>query len=915
MTPGETELGGAGWLGWLRGNTIALRIILLSGALLAALVVSVMVMIADLRANQQRVEEASDRFRMLQAAGEAHTTFGEMRYWLTDLSVSLLTLSERRAVEARAKLDEDLTRVATFAPDAARRIREDASAYFARAMQAADAYTDDNRVIGNSHLAAARTNSDAVDTALGALTSRLEAEATRVRTNAQDAAHAAVIRAAIAVAMVVLAGSLLTGLVLRSLLKPLAQIDRGMSDLSSGVRNLNLPAEGDDELGRMARTLRLFQESQAERRRLEQAAERERATILTAIETIPDGFALYDANDRLVLVNQRYLDMFPEIADLATPGRPFQELMRALVERGGADAGELGIEAWVAQRVRHHRDPQGIVEQRLAGGASIRIAKRKTPDGGVVAVYTDISDLMRRQADLEEARAGAEAANEAKSRFLASMSHELRTPLNAIIGYSEMLTEDAQDLGETSFVADLEKIMLSGRHLLALINDVLDLSKIEAGRMDLYVERFALTPLIEEVATTVRPLIARNRNRLELEIAVEPDEVETDRTKLRQNLFNLLSNAAKFTKDGEVRLSVTRKRGDEGDWLDIAVADTGIGISPAQREKLFEAFVQADSSTTRNYGGTGLGLAIAQAFVRMMGGTITVESTVGEGSVFRFKIPAVQSAVPSPPEEAPVSRSAGERGTVLVIDDEARARRMVGDVVRTAGFRVEEAASGAAGLTKARANRPDAIVLDVIMPGRDGWSVLQEIKADGRLCDIPVILVTVVADREMGLAFGATDHLVKPVRAETLTETLAAVAGSRGRDVLVVDDDAGTRELFRRILTREGWRVREAADGREAVERLEAAVPALVLLDLMMPKMDGFGVLKVMRERAHWAETPVIVVTSKDLTQEEGEWLRLRAREVVAKGERGRADLIAALKRHVRGAPAARSAAQVEEAS
>ncbi|MBA5775876.1 response regulator [Stappia sp. F7233] len=896
--------GGIGaWVARLSDRKIPLRLVSLTSALLCALLVSIAVMTHNLRENQRSIEQANLRFHHLDVAARAHLHFGDMRYWLTDLSVSLLTLSERRAQTARAALMEDLVLIRDYAPDAAGRIEEGANGYYDRAMQAVDAYTDGNRVIGNTMLAAARTFSDEVDGALQDLRGRLEDQADRARVAAEEAARKNYNRALIASGVITVLGIIATWLVLRSILLPLARVDRAMAGLTEGRGDVELPPEGRDEFGRLARTLRLLRDSQAERRRLEAAAERQRDTVVTAIETIPDGFALYDADDRLVMVNRRYLEIFPELADLMTPGRAFAEIVRAQAERGTSQTDGMSVDDWVADVVSRHREPQGMVERSFTNGLWLRIAKRKTAEGGTVAVYTDITDLKKRQAELEEARRGAEAANEEKSRFLASMSHELRTPLNAIIGYSEMLTEDARDLGEPGFVADLEKIMGSGRHLLSLINDILDLSKIEAGKMELYVERFDLMELIADVESTIVPLIAKRGNRLTVKTSVDPVEVETDKTKLRQNLFNLLSNAAKFTENGDIVLNVERQRKKRGDMLEFSVTDSGIGMSKAQQAKLFQAFSQVDASTTRNYGGTGLGLAITKHFTRMMGGTIDVRSATGKGSTFRFCIPAIckgNALVEQETEQAAVAASAVKAGgTVLVIDDEARARKAISDAVRTAGFKALEAEGGAEGIALMRKSRPDAVILDVIMPGQDGWSVLREIKSDAALCDIPVILATVVADREMGLAFGAADHLIKPIEPRLLIETLNAVAGEDRHDVLVVDDDAATRELFRRVLVREGWRVREAANGRRGLEQLEAGRPSIMVLDLMMPEMDGFALLQAIHERKDLADLPVVVVTSKDLSREEREWLGSHAADVVKKGAKGRTELIAALKRHM----------------
>ncbi|MEK1894131.1 MAG: response regulator [Rhizobium sp.] len=888
-------------IGRLTDRKIPLRLICLSAALLGALLFSVAFMAHDLRENQRRVEEANARFHMFDDAAKAHRHFGEVRYWLTDLSVSLLTLSERRAKEARQALEQDLARINVFAPDEAKTILQGSNAYFEKAMEAVDAYTNDNRVIGNSRLAAARSYSDQIDSVLMSLEQRLENEADLARDAADATARNTYMRALIAAGVTTLACILMTWLVLRSILVPLGRIDRAMTQLTRGQEDVELPPEGSDEFGKVSKTLRLLRDSQAERRELEAVAERQRNTVMTAIETIPDGFAFFDASDRLVLVNQRYLQLFPVTADLMTPGRAFEDIVRAQAERGTTDIGSGGIESWVAEAMQRHREPQGMIERQFANGTWLRIAKRKTPEGGTVAVYTDISDLKNRQAELEEARRGAEVASEEKSRFLASMSHELRTPLNAIIGYSEMLIEDASDLGQTGFIADLNKIMGSGRHLLALINDVLDLSKIEAGKMELYVERLSLRQLLADVQNTVAPLIAKKGNRLMVSVSVEEDQIETDKTKLRQNLFNLLSNAAKFTENGDIKLAVRRYEDGVDEWLEFAVTDSGIGMTKEQQQKLFHAFVQVDSSTTRNYGGTGLGLTITQHFVKMMGGAIAVESEFGKGSTFRFTIPAITrtDTLQGNAPQSDALEGASAHPTVLVIDDEARARNFVSDAVRGAGFTVIEATGGEEGLAKIRRLHPDAIVLDVIMPGQDGWSVLREIKSDKAICDIPVILATVVADREMGLAFGAVDHLIKPIDPRQLVDTLNAVAGQARHDVLIVDDDAATRDLFRRVLVREGWRVREAADGRHGLDQLEAGRPTIMVLDLMMPNMDGFTLLQAIKDRDDLADIPVVIVTSKDLTREELDWLGVRANEVVRKGTKGRTDLIAALKRHL----------------
>ncbi|XDA97087.1 response regulator [Sulfitobacter sp. LCG007] len=876
------------------GDSIAIRIGSLSAILLGALIVSTFAMAWELHRNQDQVEDSTERFRRLQLAAEAERDFGELRYWLTDLSVSLLTLSERRADAARAALEGRLDNIESFAPEAAERIRLGVDDYAESALSAADAYTEDRRVIGNALMAQARQGSDAVDAALEDLVAGMAEQAHLAEAAATQAVENSVRRAMIACTLLVIGGAILTWWILRSILLPLRSIDRGISDLNAGAETVSLPPEGPGEIGRISSAVRALQESQARRRQLETEAERQRMTIMTAIETIPDGFALFDADDRLVLTNERYREMFSGVGHKLVPGTHFREILEAQAIADPEVVGSASIDDWITQRVNHLAAPGATRREMRLGGAWLHVTKSKTPDGGTVAVYSDITGLIEKQAQLEEARRGAETANEAKSRFLASMSHELRTPLNAIIGYSEMLIEDAEDSDDRSTVADLEKIMLSGQHLLGLINDVLDLSKIEAGKMEVHIETFDIAALIEDVTATIRPMIAKNDNTLELSVQSVHAQITTDKTKLRQNLFNLLSNAAKFTRAGRIDLIVR----DGDGTIDFAVRDNGIGMTQEQKERLFQAFVQADSSTTRNYGGTGLGLAIVKNFTEMVGGRVSVETEAGKGSTFTLSLPADYAA----PEARPRAE-AGAMGTVLVIDDDPEARRAMSELLTGEGFSVIEAEGAESGLARAAEHRPDAIVLDIIMPERDGWSVLRELKADPELCEIPVVLVTILGDREMGLAFGAVDHMTKPINPQRLLDTINAFATGGEREVLVVDDDAATRALFRRILVREGWAVRESADGLRALAQLEMKVPSIVVLDLMMPNLDGFETLKAIRARSDCEALPVIIATSKDLSREEMDWLRANAREVVMKGKNGRADLIAALRRQVAASP------------
>jgi signal transduction histidine kinase/DNA-binding response OmpR family regulator len=535
---------------------------------------------------------------------------------------------------------------------------------------------------------------------------------------------------------------------------------------------------------------------------------------------------------------------------------------------------------------------------------------------GMLAQMQKHEKLLR---DVNEQLAASQqralAATEAKSQFLANMSHELRTPLNAIIGYSEMVQEELQEVGQTQFVPDLQKIHAAAKHQLSLINDILDLSKIEAGKMDLFLERFDVAGMVKEVVTTVRPLVLKNHNRLELNCADDLGSFRADQTKVRQVLFNLLSNATKFTENGVIRLEVSRAGGSpavEGPGgstprqqapsvaplpgpqpsIIFTVQDTGIGMTSEQVGRLFQAFTQAENSTSRKYGGTGLGLAISRKFCEMMGGQLSATSEPGKGSVFTVRLPAevmdpdralATSATRTAPSGPGPSRTT--LGTILVIDDETAARELVQRTLVREGYQVQTASSGPEGLVLARQLKPDAITLDVMMAGMDGWAVLSALKADDLTQHIPVVMLTVVDEKNLGFALGAVDYLIKPIDWERLLAVLARIRRRREScPLLLVEDDADTREMLRRAAEKQGYEVIEAENGRVGLERIGAAVPGIILLDLMMPEMDGFTFMEELRRRPDCAQVPVIVVTAKDLTADDRRRLNGHVVQIVQKG-------------------------------
>ena len=690
--------------------------------------------------------------------------------------------------------------------------------------------------------------------------------------------------------------------VARGVVRRLGLLSEAMRRIAGGNLDVHIQDNRGDEIAEMAHAIEVFRKNAialdellAERKdaaaRLEKIVDqrtaelqRRGAEMRVTFDNMVQGVLMFDGEMKIAAWNRQVLELLklPESFLAAKPN--FSDFIRYLAQRG--EYGTVDVEAEV-QRFTAKAAQRHTFERTRPDDTVLEIRHNPLPEGGIVVIYSDITERKRYEETLTAARDQAEAMSRTKSSFLANMSHELRTPLNAIIGLTDMMVTNSGRFGTEKAVEPLRRVHRAGKHLLDLINQVLDLSKIEAGKLDINPDTVNIAALVDEVVGTARSLAEQNKNRLNVECPADIGSIIVDALRLKQILLNLLSNACKFTKGGDVSLRVTTASAEGRGWINFVVADTGIGMTPDQMNKLFEEFVQADQTTARRFGGTGLGLAITRKLCTMMGGDVTVTSESGKGSTFTVRLPAASEIATGVSDRAAriTEQNVPVGDCVLVIDDDPTARELIANYLREGGLSVVTAAGGREGLKRAEELHPIAITLDVLMPDIDGWTVLAALRGNPSLTNIPVVMVTITDPDRKGIALGAAGYLTKPIDRNRLIALLQPYQSRAQRTrVLVVEDDPTQREWIRSWLAPEHWQTTEAENGLVALDKIAKDPPDIILLDLMMPEMDGFQFIAALQARPGWRKIPVIVITALDLTAADRERLNSGVERILIEG-------------------------------
>jgi PAS domain S-box-containing protein len=713
------------------------------------------------------------------------------------------------------------------------------------------------------------------------------------------------------------------------LTRPLLRINRAAERLAKGDYGAELPIASTSEIGTLART---FRHMATEIKLRDEALHDALARMQAVLRTAADGIITFNERGIIEEWNQASERIFGYTAE-EMKGERIQKLMEIPAELARTeDSTDRTVRSLkrvlsTPALVRQGRRKDGSTFWLEAAFSEVPVGDRRLTTGIFRDVTRRVEDEERikqmnellearvrlRTAELQDAKAKleaalqvAQAASKAKDVFVRTISHELRTPLSAVKGFTELLLNPKATKLRENPVPTLQKIRSASEYLLTLINDLLDVARFTAGeQIHLNISEFELGSFFQGIVEMTNPLLRKNNDQFVAEAAGELGRMRADETRVRQIMLNLLSNAAKFTENGTVTFRAARETRADGEWVVFSVSDTGPGMTPEQLQNLFKPFYRADTSTTRRHGGTGLGLSISKLLCERMGGSIAVESESGKGSTFTVRLPAVvpepdDGVAPSAIRPAAPGLPPLKYNTILIVDDDQMSREMIQSFLQREGFHVLLAATGEEGIRIAREERPGAITLDVMMPDMDGWAVLAALKSDPLTHDIPVIMLTVAEDRSRGYTLGASDYVTKPVDWNRLSEILKKYFAEPA-SILVVEDDAGQRDHITQALTLAGWKVREAADGREALQQVDAQRPAIILLDLLMPNMDGFEFLDELRRREGGQNIPVIVVTAKDLDDTDRTRLQGSVANVLHKGAMSREELLARIRTEVRG--------------